>query len=590
MPLDALFLSALLPELTESLKNGRIDQVYHPLKDRVVLAVRHPYPGREFFLNLSVHPQYTRLHITEEKQTNPLQPSAFCMLLRKHISGGRILSLEQSPWERVVTLWIEVYAAEKGLCRRQLILEAMGRRSNLLLLDEDSLILDALKRSTGERPVMPGETYLPPAPMAPCQPVISPLQLQTLLDRAPVERALFDLLRSEFMGISPFIAREWLARAGYEPDCRVGDLKGDDGAQLQTAFVQILQAVAAPNPTLLKNKSGIPVEFSSFTPFQPGFVSCEAPSLNDLVTVTLHHWDQEGRRLAEQSGIGKSLNERIAKLTKKLGKQQEELAQAEDADHYRIYGELLSVHASTIKKGQLFADLPNYYDPENALVHISLRPDQSPNENMQSFFKKYQKAKKGQIAIAQQIRLTKDEITYLEGILYTLTDPLSPLEIMEIQAELADTGYLSRKRSSLPKRSTPSAPRRFYSSEGVPIDVGRNNLQNDRLTLKISSPKDIWFHTQGVPGSHVLVRSDGQPFGDATLLEAANLAAWFSKSRASSKIPVDYTARRNVKKPPASRPGFVLYQPFQTIIVTPDHSLLVHLGVELSTEITESIE
>jgi predicted ribosome quality control (RQC) complex YloA/Tae2 family protein len=372
-----------------------------------------------------------------------------------------------------------------------------------------------------------------------------------------------------------------LSRTGYPETVQIGDLPDDAGIHLKNVFQALIEESIKPTPRLITDVQGMIKDFSAYPITQQGIKSIPAPNLNEVIVKTLHAWDQESIRQNECSELNRFLKERIGKLLKKAGKQSEELTAAEDADQFRISGELLSIQVNSIKKGQTQISLPNYYDADYKDVSISLRPDLTPSENIQHYFKKYQKAKKGQIAIEHQLNLTYEEIGYLKGILTALEDKLTTDEIWEIRNELTEEGYLKKAKLPQAKRKTTSSPRRFISSDGIPIDVGRNNFQNDRLTLKISSPKDIWFHTQGIPGSHVLVRGDGQPLPDTTLLEAAHLAAWFSQARNSTKIPVDYTERRHVKKPAGSRPGFVLYQPFQTVIVTPDPALLLKLGVEI---------
>jgi predicted ribosome quality control (RQC) complex YloA/Tae2 family protein len=502
------------------------------------------------------------------------------MLLRKYLCGGRIIEVVQIPWERIVAFNIEVYAPEKGLCRRSLILEMLGRRSNLILVDDNLLILDALKRLNGDREIGPGQIYLRPAAPTPWNPEISASDLQILLDRAPATQLLKDFLRNELMGISPFTVLECLSRTGYTDTVQIGVLASDAGIHLKKVLQTLIEESMKPTPRLITDVHGMVKDFSAYSITQQEISSTPAPNLNEIIIQTLHAWDQESIRLNERSELSRFLKERISKLLKKAGKQSEELSAAEDADQFRISGDILSIHVNSIKKGQTKISLPNYYDVDYKEISISLRPDLTPSENIQHYFKKYQKAKKGQIAIEHQLNLTHEEISYLQGILATLEDNLTTDEIWEIRNELTEEGYLKKSKLSHVKRKTTSSPRRFISSDGIPIDVGRNNFQNDRLTLKISSPKDIWFHTQGIPGSHVLVRTDGQPLPDRTLLEAAHLAAWFSQARNSTKIPVDYTERRHVKKPAGSRPGFVLYQPFQTVTVTPDPAVLVRIGVE----------
>ncbi|HOQ23815.1 MAG TPA: NFACT RNA binding domain-containing protein [Bacillota bacterium] len=581
MPLDALYLHALAGELTEKLRNGRIERIYHPLKDRVVLEIRHPYPGTNYQLLLSVHPQYARIHLTESKIENPAQPSAFCMLLRKYLQGGRVLELTTKAWERIITMEVEVYAPDKGLCRRRLVLEAMGRRSNLLVLDTDNTILDALRRSqkSSEREIFPGVLYVYPPVPTPLRPDLSEEALQALLDRVNSQRKLDEVLKTELLGISPFLSKAWAYQAQFNPEQLVGDLPPDAGERLVHAFKTIEKKATQPEPGLIL-RSGSPVDFYLFSPEEDPELNWQpVADLNTAVERTLHHWDEEARRAAVQASLARLVRERANKINKKLQKQAEELAAAEDAEIYRIQGELLTVNMKSITKGLSQVELPNYYDPENRPLLIPLRPDLSPAENSQYYYNKYQKAKKAKHAIAEQIRLNTEELAYLEGILVTLADPLSHEELGEIHSELSTQGYIASRQVGSSKRQDVSSPRRFVSSDGTTIEVGRNNLQNDKLTFKIASPKDTWLHAQNIPGSHVLIRNNGQPVSDQTLLEAANLAVWYSKARTSTKVPVDYTPRRYVRKPPGSRPGFVLYDPFKTIIITPDPSILSRLGV-----------
>ena len=583
MPYDALFISGFVTELNEKLRNGRVEQIYHPLKDRLELEIYHPYPGVNLRLLLSAHTQFARINLTGGKTENPMHPSAFCMLLRKHLSGGRILNVDQTPWERIINITIEVYATEKGLCQKRLVLEALGRRSNVILLEENNTIIDALKRTIGEREIFPGYSYVPPSSPSPYSPELSADELQIILDRVPAKKPLFETLYSELLGVSPFLGREWSCRAGFDPNTSAGSLPDDAGERLKHAWFKIMEEKKYPKPCLVLNDSGKIMDFYLFEPTQASLIPEPVSDLNQAVLETLHLWEENAKINSAQTRLQRIIGDRINKLQTKLKKQHEELCAAEDAQVYRIRGELLSIHQNSIVKGQPQVELPNYYDPEGKTIIIPLRMDLSPIENAQAYFKKYQKSKKGRKAIAHQIQLTTDDLGYLEGIQAMLTDSMRIEELAEIEDELKNYGLISRHDNTTSKSKSPvSTPRRFISSEGIAIDVGRNNLQNDRLTLKIASPRDTWLHTQNIPGSHILIRDDGQGFGESTLLEAANLAAWFSKARNSTKVPVDYTMRRNVRKPAGSRPGFVLYEPFQTIIVTPNIELLKRLGVDAS--------
>lgn len=581
MPFDSFFIRAFSAELEEKLRNGRIERIYHPQKDRIIFEGRHPYPGIDFYLLFSIHPQFARVQLSDKPKDNPKQPSAFCMLLRKHLSGARILSIEPTPWERIITITLEVYASESGLAKRKLILEILGRQSNLILADESGIIIDALKRVYGERQIIPGETYQTPPSPTPWNPQISEAQLQTLIDRSSSDIPLYKFLYTQLLGVSPFIGREIAVRAGYATDIAIGALDSSSGAKLVEAAQEILKELNEAKPCVLLNPTGEVKDFSAFPPRHIDWAIQGMPSLNDALSASIHCWDNASQTMATQNRLQRVVGDKIAKTVAKLNKQKEELAAAEDADQFRLYGELLNFYRKDVVKGQFEISVINYYDPDGPCIRIALRPDLSPNENIQAFYKKYQKAKKGKESIAKQIQSTQEDLAYFEGLFATLGDPLSLTELHEIEEELETSGLIRRSKSEK-KSTTPSSPHRFMSSEGIPIDVGRNNQQNDRLTFKIASPRDTWLHTQGIPGSHVLIRDDGQGFNEKTLLEAVHLAAWYSKARNSSKIPVDYTQRRHVRKPPGAHPGFVLYDHVKTVIITPDSEILKKLGVETS--------
>jgi len=589
MPFDAIIVSALKHELNQTLTNGRIDKVFMPEQETVVLSIFHPFPRRDLRLLFSVHPRFYRAHLLTEKTVNPQKPPAFCMLLRKYLQGGRFLKVEQPPWERILFIKIQNYNAGQGLTNFTLAFEAMARFSNLLLLDAENRIIDALKRfpeSDGEaRKIFPGALYTPPP-----SPTVTGRHpgnltlrdLQVMIDRSPTERPLRQILTGEILGISPALAREVFHRAQVNPKETAGAAVPETAKKLHAVLDQFQRQVTEETYTCFYDeKNGRPEDLFPYRPCSlPASVVKTAPGLSPGLENTIHRQEREDKLARRKQQLQKIITRAKKKATKKKKKQLAELAKAEDAATYRLYGELLTA-CPQVPRGAGKVELVNYYNPAGKTVVIPLDPALSANKNAQKYFKKYAKAKKGQKRITIQLQKTNEELAYLESLESCLQNELNTEDFYAVEEEMRETGLIKNRKSSPRLRSqhSPGRPVLFRSSEGWEIMVGRNNKQNDLLTFKNSSPRDLWLHTQKIPGSHVLVRCRGEKIGRETILEAANLAVYFSKARQSTKVPVDYTERRHVRKPAGSRPGFVLYENFQTITITPDPEILKRLGI-----------
>lgn len=578
MPFDALAVAAVKNELNKTIINGRIEKAYQPQKDLVLLDIFHPYPRRTLQLLLSVNSRFTRGHLSTDKPENPVQPPAFCMLLRKYLQGGRILRFEQPAWERILKIAVENFHPDYGLIVYSLIFEAMGRFSNLILVDSNDTILDALKRfpqgSKGTREIFPGQKYLaPPVPARFNPATLDSTSFETIIHRSPSDRPLRRILLEELMGLSTPLVLEVCARAEVEPEATAGSLNND---QIRAVFgvLKFFQELVASgdfSPTIILNHSGEAVDVFPYRPvhLDTGLLR-PARGMNAALESTIHQQHKQEKLLAHQDKIRRVIRGALQKARKKRDKQIAECQKAEDADLYKLYGELLTVRQTGIKKGLSQVEVDNYYDPGHKIV-IPLDPAKTPNENAQQYFKRYSKAKKARVLAAEQLARTEREVEYLESLENALRDLLSRQELAEVEEELCEAGLWRKEKKKAHSSPAVSKPHEYISSTGWKILIGRNNKQNDLLTMKMASPRDLWFHTQKIPGSHVVVRTQGKEVDEKTILEAASLAAFYSKARNSSKVPVDYTEKRYVRKPAGAKPGFVLYENFKTLIVDPDH-------------------
>lgn len=574
MPMDALCLSALLRETGEATEGGRIDKIYQPSRDEILLHIRgKDGPCRLLF---SADPAAARLQLTQLPRENPAEPPMFCMLLRKHLSGGRIVEWRQPPMERIAELVVESSNEMGDKVLRRLVLEATGRKTNLLLLDEEGRIADCLRRSGGDltqaRPLLPGMFYTyPPAQSGKCSPrerTEIPWPADT-----PADKALLD----RFMGLSPLIAREVAFEALGDPSAPVGEDPAPLLDKLQALLAKLDAGETQPTMLLREDK---PVDFS-FRPilqYGPGTELKRFDSFSALLDA--YYGQREAQRKAQQRGrdLIKSVTAARDRLNRKLALQEKELAETANRDQDRMAGDLITANLYRMQKGMGSLRTENFYDPEGGEITIPLDPLKTPQQNAARYYKRYTKAKTAQEMLTVQLEKGGGELRYLESVLDSLSRAEGERDLDEIRQELVDTGYLRRRAKARERMKRPSTkPMAFRSSAGLRISVGRNNLQNDQLTTKQAGRGDIWFHTQKIHGSHVILWTEGQPPDEQSLQEAAQLAAWFSQGREGRKVPVDYTPVKFVKKPAGARPGMVIYTTYQTAYVDPDPSLAERL-------------
>ena len=591
MPLDALCLSGLVHELDQTVTGGKIDKIYQPGRDEILLAVRTPAHGNVRLL-LSANPNHPRPQLTQISRENPDTPPMFCMLLRKHLSGARLLAVEQPPLERVVIFTLEALNELGDRVERRLALEAIGRRSNLILLDESGRILDCMRRvesslgteNANQRSLLPGMFYrLPPAQEKLDPTAQSREELERLLSAAPEEAQADKWLLDTFSGLSPLVCRELAFQAGGATDLRLNVLGPAGRTRLLDSLEGLLALVREHrlSPTLL-SRDGAPWDFTFFPVAQYGaLVECTPfPSFSELLDRFYEQREHLERVKQRGQDLIRSVTTARDRTARKIAHQEQELAATQDRERLRELGDILTSNLYQMERGMARLRTVDFYDPEGKEVDIQLDPLLTPQQNAAKYYKEYNKAKTAEVMLTQQLEKNRRELDYLNSVLDTIPLAEGEKDLGEIRQELTDTGYLRRpsKAKGREKRVV-SKPMEFRSSSGLRISVGKNNTQNDLLTCKQAFKSDIWFHTQKIHGSHVILWTEGREPDLQSVQEAACLAAWFSQARDSSKVPVDYTPVKYVKKPGGARPGMVIYTTYETAWVTPDGELARRLRV-----------
>ena len=576
MPLDAICLQGVVGELTPQLTGSRIEKIQQPARDQIILLLRG---SRRLFLNAGAN--QPRIHLTEQLRDNPSQPPMFCMLLRKHLSGGIIESIRQEPLERVVTLTVLASDEMGERSRFTLVWEGMPRRANLILCDRDGRIIDCLRRvdleAEQDRQVLPGLFYRLPTRQDKRSPLsVTEDEFAALLGRAAPDAPLDGWLLDTFTAISPLVARELTVRA-----CGSTDAPVSQGSALWEVFSRWQRTVHenAFTPTLIK-RNGSLADFTYGPVTQYGtYAETEIyDSFSHLLDDFYEKREQAERVKQKGRDLLKTATTARDRVRRKLAAQEKELTACLDRDHLRICGELITANLYRMERGQSRLTAQNYYDENCADVDIPLDVRLSPQENAARYFKQYAKAKTAEKYLTAQLQRGGEELQYLESVLQELAQAESEQDFNDIRTELTDGGYLRGRGKKQPGFQRASKPREFRSSAGLRILVGRNNRQNDRLTTKDADKRDIWLHTQKIHGSHVILCTGGTEPDEQSLIEAASLAAYFSQAQGSTKVPVDYTPVKFVKKPAGAKPGMVVYTTYQTMLADPDEELAKRLA------------
>lgn len=586
MALDGLVLHAIVHEL-QTCVGGRINKIHQPSENDIILQIRAQ--GQNVKLLLSANPTYPRVQLTEQTSLNPLDAPMFCMLLRKHCENGVIEAVEQIGMERVIRLQIRHRDELGDMSTKQILVEIMGRHSNIILLDPATdTILDGIHHVTpaisSYRIVMPGSKYVTP----PAQDKQNPLEVDEPTFRQAMDPAVGEessnsdkpeqRLVAAFSGLSPLIAKEIVYRSRQAG----GSEEAVDLKALWQSFDTVMTAAREhrdqPVITEQKNTGKLFFAMTPLTHIDGESKVYMAPS----ACLEAFYGDKAERDTVKQrvADLLRFLHNESNKNVKKMEKLQETVDDSKDADKYRILGELLTASLHDIKKGDREIETINYYDEEQALIKIPLDTLLSPSENAQRYFKKYTKMKNSTAIVEEQIEQTHQEIAYLNSLLQQLS-VASLTDIEEIRDELMEQGYIRDRNKKQRKKKKKDKPALacYMSSEQIPIYVGKNNTQNEFLTNRLASSSDTWLHTKDIPGSHVVIRGDS--YSETTLREAAQLAAYFSQAKHSSQVPVDYTTIKHVHKPNGSKPGFVIYVNQKTLFVTPDEHEIKQMKVTI---------
>lgn len=556
MAFDACVVKCFAHQAKSTLQDARIDKIHQPQKDELFISLRGAHGGIKLYI--SANPSYPRIYFTDEKVENPTEPPMFCMLLRKHIGSGKIKSIYQLGFERILVFEIECKNELMEITTKKLIVEIMGKHSNIILTDDDNVIIDSIKRidisTSSVRQILPSLHYKTP----PEQDKINPLTC----DYDDLPEYVSDpesYIMANFYGISKLTAREIAYLSAASPFNKV----------MRDIFTKISKN--AFSPCVIYSADGNPLDFSAvdITQYGSSFKKYTSDSISE-VSEKYYSEKALNLRLSQFSAVlAKLVNNNIERCKKKLAIFNQQLLDSAKRDKFKMYGELITSNLYRIEHGDTSVFVENYFEEGMPLIEIKLDESISPAKNAQKYFTKYNKAKTAEEQAHIQIKSATEELQYLESVYDELQRARSYSEIAEIKDELIQEGYISSTTSSKKKKAAVSSPEK-YDYEGYTIYVGKNNKQNDYLTLKIAKSNDLWFHTKNIPGSHVIaVKQFDEEIPDRVILKAAELAAIHSKAKGGAKTPIDYTTVKNVKKPGGAKPGMVIYDNYNTLYINP---------------------
>ncbi len=570
MALDGIVISNIVEELNQTILNGRISKIAQPELDELLLTIKNN--KTQYKLLLSAGASLPLIYLTQESKVNPMTAPNFCMLLRKHLNGGKIISITQPNLERIIHFEIEHLNDMGDLCQKFLTIELMGKHSNIIFRD-DNLIIDSIKHVSSQmssvREVLPGRSYFIPDTQEKFNPLI--LKEDTFYDKIlskpmPLSQAIYKSLT----GISPIIAEEICYETNLDSAVPANTLSEVERVHLYHAFQNVIDKIKKKEYSpIIFYKEREPIEFSSLplTIYQE-FSSKTYSSISQVLETYYASKNTLTRIRQKSSDLRKIVQTALERNRKKYDLQLKQLKDTEKRDNYKLYGELLYTYGYNIKEGAKELEAFNYYD-NNTLIKIPLDPDLSAQENAKRYFDKYGKLKRTYEALSEYSKETKEEITHLESIATALDIALLEEDLQEIKEELIEYGYIRRKYTAKKQKIT-SKPFHYLSSDGFHIYVGKNNFQNEDITFQLATGNDWWFHAKGIPGSHVIVKTQGKDLPDKTFEEAARLAAFYSKGRGNEKVEIDYTEKKNIKKVAGAKPGFVIYHTNYSMLVSPD--------------------
>ena len=570
MAFDGITIANIVKELNDTILNGRIAKIAQPENDELLLTIK-PAKG-QVRLVISASASLPLIYLSRDNKPSPMTAPNFCMLLRKHIANGRIVGISQPSLERIIRFEIEHLDELGDLCRKSLIVEIMGKHSNIIFCNEKGMIIDSIKHVSAQmssvREVLPGREYFIPDTMKKENPLGIPEEnfTQELLSKPmPVGKAIYN----SFTGISPVVAEEICYLAGIDSSVPALEMSGDLLAHLYRQFTYFMEQVTESkfSPAIYYDGNE-PKEFSSLllTHFSNYQVK-SYDSISEVIRTYYSSRDLITRIRQKSSDLRRVVQTALERNRKKYDLQLKQLRDTESRDKYKVYGELIHTYGYNLEEGAKELEALNYYT--NEMIKIPLDPQKTPQENAKKYFDRYNKQKRTFEALSELIKETKDEIDYLESVSKSLDIARSEDDLIQIKEELIESGFIRRKQSAKKVKIT-SKPFHYISSDGFHMYVGKNNLQNEELTFHFANGGDWWFHAKKAPGSHVIVRLEGAgELPDSTYEEAARLAAYYSSGRTAPKVEIDYTERRNIKKPAGAKPGFVIYHTNYSMIAEP---------------------
>ena len=573
MAFDAFYLTCVLDEI-RALQDIRVEKIHQPSRDTVLLHLKHR-EGRAKLL-FAANPTAPRLHLTTASPENPPEPPMFCMLLRKHLSGGRLVDISQLPMERCAIFTFDCIDEMGDMVQKKLVAELMGRTCNLYLLSPEGRIIDCLRRigldESAKRAALPGLNYQLPEPVTKFEPLSLSEKDYVNLLTTPGADLLSERLMDALGGLSPLICREAALFAAGDCDARI---EGSDLTVLSERLrLFFREHLTHPAPWYYAQSDGTPKQFA-FCPIRQYGSSQQAESFSALLDMYYTLRDRKDALRQKGQGLRKTVQNLCTRIRRKMAIQEKELQETFDRERLRQLGDIVTANIHRIQKGQTILEAEDFYDEEMKIIQIPISNTLSPQQNAAKFYKDYTRMKNAEKELTRQLELGETELTYLLSVLDELNRAASEQELEEIRQELQQGGYVKADSGKKRIKQSKLPPMRFESTDGVPIYVGRNNRQNDELTFKMARKDDIWLHAQKVHGSHVIIACGGKSVPDDTVTQAAQLAAYYAEATGGQNIPVDVTPVKQVKKPPAGKPGMVIYHTYRTVIVNPYPDIVV---------------
>lgn len=571
MAFDGITIANIVTELNQTITGGKINKIAQPENDELIITIKNQ--RKQYRLFLSASASLPLIYLTETNKPSPLTAPNFCMLLRKHIGSGKIIAIEQPGMERIIRFTIEHLNELGDLCTKYLIVEIMGKHSNIIFCNEEDQIIDSIKHVSAHmssvREVLPGRPYFIPETQSKLNPFVLTEEIfQEKIFPRPVNVA--KAIYTSITGISPLMAEEVCYRAGIDGGIPTDGLEDVERVHLAHTFLRMVDDIRdghfEPN-IVYKGKE--PVEFACFPLSQyQDYRAVSYPSIFPVLETYYAEKNIVTKMRQKTVDLRKIVQNALERNIKKYQLQQKQLKDTEKKEKYRVWGELLNTYGYEVELGAKSMEALNYYT--NEMIQIPLDETMTPQENAKKYFDKYSKLKRTKEALDTLLQETGDEIKHLESIAASLDIASSEEDLVQIKEEMMEYGYVKRKNTGGKKVKVTSRPYHYISSDGYDIYVGKNNFQNDELSFKFASGNDWWFHAKGQPGSHVIVKSKNEELPDRTFEEAGKLAAYYSKGRQAPKVEIDYTQKKNLRKPTGGKPGFVVYYTNYSLLIEPD--------------------